>query len=61
MPVRPSIRLSVLGGAGEIGASSALVQVAETSLFIDCGVRFRKGRALPDLDQLTGKRLDATR
>jgi Cft2 family RNA processing exonuclease/dsRNA-specific ribonuclease len=59
MPARPSIRISFLGGAGEIGASSALVQVAETSLLIDCGVRFRKGQALPDLDQLTGKRLDA--
>ncbi len=59
MPARPSIRLSFLGGAGEIGASSALVQVADTSLLIDCGVRFRKGQALPDLDQLTGKKLDA--
>jgi len=59
MPARPSIRLSFLGGAGEIGASSALVQVAGTSLLVDCGVRFRKGQALPDLDQLTGKRLDA--
>jgi Cft2 family RNA processing exonuclease len=59
MPARPSIRLSFLGGAGEIGASSALVQVAGTSLLVDCGVRFRKGQALPDLDQLTGKKLDA--
>lgn len=59
MPPRPSLRLSFLGGAGEIGASSALVQVAGTSVLIDCGVRFRKGQALPDLDQLTGKKLDA--
>lgn len=55
----PSIHISFLGGAGEIGASSTLVQVAGTSLLIDCGVRFRKGQALPDLDQLTGKKLDA--
>jgi Cft2 family RNA processing exonuclease/dsRNA-specific ribonuclease len=59
MPTRPAIRLSFLGGAGEIGASSALVQVAGTALLVDCGVRFRKGQALPDLDQLTGKKLDA--
>jgi len=57
--IRPTLRLSFLGGAGEIGASSALVQVAGTSLLVDCGVRFRKGQALPDLDQLTGKKLDA--
>jgi Cft2 family RNA processing exonuclease/dsRNA-specific ribonuclease len=59
MAPRPSIRLSFLGGAGEIGASSALVQVADTSLLVDCGVRFKRGHALPDLDQLTGKKLDA--
>ncbi len=59
MPERPSIRLTFLGGAGSIGASSALVQVAGTSLLVDCGVRFRAGQALPDLDFLTGKKLDA--
>ncbi len=59
MPARPSIQVSFLGGAGAIGASSALVQVAGTSLLVDCGVRFQKGHALPDLDQLTGKKLDA--
>ncbi len=59
MTARPQIKLSFLGGAGEIGASSALIQVADTSLLIDCGVRFRKGQALPDLDHLTGRKLDA--
>ncbi len=61
MPMQSStnIRVSFLGGASEIGASSALVQVAGTSVLIDAGVRFRSGDALPDLDQLTGKRLDA--
>lgn len=53
------IQLSFLGGASAIGASSALIQVADTSLLIDCGVRFKSGNALPDLDQLTGKSLDA--
>lgn len=56
---RPSVRITFLGGAGEIGASSALVQVADTAVLVDCGVRFRKGEALPDLDRLTGARLDA--
>ncbi len=53
------IQLSFLGGASAIGASSALLQVADTSILIDCGVRFKTGNALPDLNQLTGKRLDA--
>ena len=53
------ITLSFLGGASEIGASSALIQVAGQNILIDCGVRFVTGRALPDLDQLAGKQLDA--
>jgi Cft2 family RNA processing exonuclease/dsRNA-specific ribonuclease len=53
------LQLTFLGGASEIGASSTLVQVADTTILVDCGVRFRKGNALPDLDQLTGRRLDA--
>lgn len=53
------LRITFLGGASEIGASSALVQVAGTSLLVDAGVRFRVGQALPDLDALTGTSLDA--
>jgi Cft2 family RNA processing exonuclease/dsRNA-specific ribonuclease len=53
------IQLSFLGGASAIGASSALLQVGKTSILVDCGVRFKTGNALPDLQQLTGKRLDA--
>ncbi len=53
------LRISFLGGASSIGASCALVQVAGTSLLMDAGVRFRREQALPDLDQLTGKKLDA--
>lgn len=59
MATTPDIQLSFLGGASAIGASSALLQVADTSILIDCGVRFKTGNALPDLNQLTGKRLDA--
>lgn len=55
----PSLRISFLGGASEIGASSALVQVADQAVLIDCGVRFRSDRMLPDLEQLTGHKLDA--
>ena len=54
-----SIRLSFLGGATEIGASSLLIEVADRALLVDCGVRFRTGNPLPDLDPLTGRRLDA--
>jgi Cft2 family RNA processing exonuclease/dsRNA-specific ribonuclease len=59
MTVTAEIQLSFLGGASAIGASSALLQVADTSILIDCGVRFKTGNALPDLNQLTGKHLDA--
>jgi predicted metal-dependent RNase/dsRNA-specific ribonuclease len=59
MTMTPSLRVSFLGGASEIGASSALVQVADQAVLIDCGVRFRSDRMLPDLEQLTGQRLDA--
>ncbi len=59
MTASTDMQLSFLGGASAIGASSALLQVADTSILIDCGVRFKTGNALPDLNQLTGKRLDA--
>jgi predicted metal-dependent RNase len=54
MTATTDIQLSFLGGASAIGASSALLQVADTAILIDCGVRFRTGNALPDLNQLTG-------
>jgi Cft2 family RNA processing exonuclease len=54
-----AVQIRFLGGAGQIGASCALVQVAGRSLLIDCGVRFRSANPLPDLDQLTGVALDA--
>lgn len=59
MSTIPPVRLTFLGGASEIGASSTFVEVAGTSILIDCGVRFRAGQNLPDLDALTGRKLDA--
>lgn len=59
MSARPPIRLSFLGGAGEIGTFSALVQVAGTSLLIDCGVRFRKGKRCRTSIEPPAKKLDA--
>ncbi len=55
----PPIELSFLGGAGGIGASCALLEVAGTAVVVDCGVRFRAERNLPDLDMLSGRRIDA--
>lgn len=53
------IKLSFLGGASSIGASCALLEVGQTRLVIDCGVRFELNNPLPDLSQLSGVRLDA--
>jgi Cft2 family RNA processing exonuclease len=53
------LKLTVLGGGSEIGASCILVEVGETRLLIDCGVRFNPENALPDLSLLHGKHLDA--
>ena len=52
------VEITFLGGASGIGASCALVQVANTTILVDCGVRFRAD-ALPDLSLLSGRRLDA--
>ncbi|MFK7822804.1 MAG: putative dsRNA-binding protein [Oligoflexales bacterium] len=53
------IKLTFLGGAGAIGASSTLLQVDDTSIVVDCGVRFTKLNPLPDLDSLSNCNLDA--
>jgi Cft2 family RNA processing exonuclease len=54
-----SFKITFLGGANAIGASCALVEVAQTRVLIDCGARFDPRNPLPDLSQLTGKPLDA--
>lgn len=53
------MKISYLGGAGSIGASSYLVEVQETRVVIDCGIRFQKDRPLPDLACLNNVALDA--
>ncbi len=53
------MKISFLGGATDIGASSALVEVYGKSFLVDCGVRFDPSRPLPNLDDLGGKNLDA--
>ncbi len=41
MTIKAELEITFLGGASAIGASCALVQVADTSVLLDCGVRFR--------------------
>jgi predicted metal-dependent RNase/dsRNA-specific ribonuclease len=53
------LTLTFLGGAGEIGASCTLVEVGNTRILVDCGVRFNAGTSLPDLSRLHGLTLDA--
>ena len=59
MSASNGIKLTFLGGASSIGASCALLEVAQTKLVIDCGVRFEANNPLPDLSQLSGIGLDA--
>ncbi|MDQ3234522.1 MAG: MBL fold metallo-hydrolase [Pseudobdellovibrionaceae bacterium] len=53
------MKVSFLGGATDIGASSALLEVCGKSFLVDCGVRFDPARPLPNLDELDGISLDA--
>lgn len=52
------LKISFLGGADSIGASCTLLEVNETRILIDCGIRFESGNQLPDLSQLHGGGLD---
>ncbi len=53
-----SLKISFLGGADSIGASCTLLEVNETRILIDCGIRFESGNQLPDLAQLQNGGLD---
>ena len=53
------ISITFLGGAGSIGASSALVEAGGVRLLVDCGVRLNSSDRLPDLSALSGGGLDA--
>ncbi len=52
------MRVEFLGGADEIGASAIALELKESRLLIDCGVRFNKRQRLPGLAGLQdGKEL----
>lgn len=58
------IRILPLGGAGEVGASCALLEIDDIRLLIDAGVRVggslrRTGQSLPDFSKLSGVRPQA--
>lgn len=52
-------KLTLLGGASAIGASSTFVETDAANILVDCGIRFQPGNALPDLASIAGKRVDA--
>lgn len=54
------MKLTFLGGADEIGASSTLLEVGETRILIDAGMRHheRGGERIPAFSEI-GKKLDA--
>lgn len=43
------MNISFLGGGGEIGASSAIVEIGSSRILIDCGIRMSGEHRLPDL------------
>ena len=47
------MELAFLGGASEIGASCTVMKIQEKNFLIDCGIRFKKDRPLPNLDFLS--------
>lgn len=53
------MKVSFLGGATGIGASSAYLQIADKAFLIDCGIRFDPSRPLPNLDEIAEKEIDA--
>ncbi|HEX2956265.1 MAG TPA: MBL fold metallo-hydrolase [Chitinispirillaceae bacterium] len=60
MSEKTEINVTFLGGAGSIGASCTLVQIGETRLVVDCGIRMNAPeRPLPDLSVLSDRNVDA--
>ena len=54
------MRLHVLGGGSEVGASMMLVEAGASRLVVDCGIRMgASGSALPDLAGLGSGPVDA--
>ncbi len=54
------MRIHMLGGGNEVGASMSLVEVGQTRLVVDCGIRMgSSGSALPDLAGIGDKPVDA--
>lgn len=55
------ITLTILGGGKEIGANCYLLQWGDSNILLDCGMDPRQPgyEALPELDLLMGKELDA--
>jgi len=54
------IQCTFAGGADSIGASCTLVEVDNTTILVDCGIRMNApDQPLPDLASLNGKHLDA--
>ena len=59
MSNRIPIDISFLGGASSIGASCTLVRFGDTTLVIDCGIRYSGSSPLPDLASLAETSIDA--
>jgi len=53
------MKLHFLGGASSIGGSATLLQVGDCEILVDCGIRMTGTAPLPDLEVLSGRRLDA--
>lgn len=54
------MKISFLGGASEVGASSIHIETGDASILIDCGIKYSgAGGGMPCLSMLDDRRLDA--
>lgn len=53
------MKLSILGGGGEVGASCLLLTIDEIDILVDCGVKCSGSGGLPCFSLLEGRRLAA--